>query len=209
MAWTKRAGPQEDRPQGEPTMLANRNSANGYDLKLNGRVKEVQFPEITSADLEEHRPIGTDEISIGKVMVGGEEGCTIEDAAKLIGGVKYLVRDWIPFTMVTALVAEPGMCKSAFALWLARTIVTAGDWFNGSKGPPKPRRVLWCPTENDTAVTIQRMTDWDIPGDKFRLPFKDDPLRSIDLTHAGHLELMEALIEKHRPLAVIVDSLRG
>jgi hypothetical protein len=166
------------------------------------------------------RPPGTDTVRIGPVHAEGGgsadagpdvEGVTMADVAKLIGGIKFLVRDWVPFGMVTGIVAEPGTGKSAFALWLARTVLMGGGcpWFNGLPGPQEPGYVLWCPTENDTAITLQRMRDWHIPMDRLIQPFKDDPLRPIDLTDAGHLELIEALVRKHRPPMVVVDSLRG
>src|SRR5439155_4202154 len=89
---------------------------------------------------------GTDEIVIGSPIPGDEkkiQAATMADAARLISGVKFLVRGWIPFSMVTGIVAEPGVGKSAFVLWLVLTIVTAGKWLNGTQGPRKPARVLW------------------------------------------------------------------
>jgi RecA-family ATPase len=129
------------------------------------------------------------------------------DAAKLIAGVKYLVRGWIPFGMVTGFIAEPGVGKSAFALWTARTIMTGDQWFTGAVGP-QPGSVLWCPTENDMAITKDRMEKWRIPFKRLRLPF-DDPLASVDLLDVTHLERIESLICKYQTKAIFVDSLRG
>jgi hypothetical protein len=111
--------------------------------------------------------------------------------------------------MVTGIVAEPGDGKSAFALWMARTVMTGCDWFNGTKGPANPAYVLWCPTENDMAITLQRMRDWQIPMDRLVLPFKDDPLCPVNLTNAAHLELIEALVNRYRTPMVVIDSLRS
>lgn len=153
---------------------------------------------------------GTDDIAIG----GSEEGdddiitATMADVAELIASVKYLVRGWVPSGMVTGFIAEPGVGKSAFALWMARTVMVGGRWFTGAAGP-KPGSVLWCPTENDMAITKDRMEKWGIPFDKLLLPFVDDPLVSVDLLNESHLERIEALIRKYRPLAMFVDSLRG
>lgn len=152
---------------------------------------------------------GTDEITIGSKMRNGDiKGATMADVAKLIEGVRYLVRGWIPYGMVTGVIAEPGTGKSAFALWLARTVMTGSTWFTGAKGPAKGY-VLWCPTESDMAVTLQRMVDWKISMDKLLLPFGDDPLKSVNLTNKEHLQRMEQLINKHRTKLVVVDSLRG
>ena len=153
--------------------------------------------------------VGTDDIDIGSDKKFEEvEGATMESVAKLVAGVRYLLRNWIPFGMVTGIVAEPGIGKSAFILWLAFIVMTGRKWFNGKKGP-EPGKVLWCPTENDMAITLQRMRDWKIPLKKMILPFKDDPLRPVNLTDPKHLEQIEALINKHKPLMVVLDSLRS
>jgi len=156
--------------------------------------------------------LGTDEIKIGSNSPSGASdvrGATMEDAAKVVAEIKYLVKDWIPFGMITGLVAEPGIGKSAFALWLARTIVTGNNWFNGSTGPSKPGYVLWCPTENDMAITLDRVNKWGIPKSRLILPFADDPLRSINLANESDLNLIESLVNKYHTRAVIIDSLRG
>jgi hypothetical protein len=111
--------------------------------------------------------------------------------------------------MITGIVAEPGNGKSAFSLWLARTIVTACMWFTGLRALPKPARVLWCGTENDLAITLDRMRKWGIPEHGIILPFKDDPLRPIVLTDDSHLERIESLVNRYKTPAVFIDSLRG
>jgi hypothetical protein len=157
---------------------------------------------------------GTDEVEIGSPspIFPGEntevKGATMAEVAKFLDGIKYLVRGWIPFGMVTGIVAEPGGGKSAFNLWLARTVMTGCPWFNGKSGP-KPGYVLWCPTENDMKITLKRMTDWHIPLDRFILPDKNDPCRPVDLTSADDLLLIEALITTYRTRLVVIDSLRG
>jgi hypothetical protein len=77
------------------------------------------------------------------------------------------------------------------------------------KGPNKPGYVLGCPTENDMAITIQRMKDWSIPPDRLILPFNDHPLRPINLLDDEHLALIEALVNTYRTPMVVIDSLRG
>lgn len=152
-----------------------------------------------------------DEISIGSGVAGEQEptrGATMADAAKLIAGVKYLLKLWIPYGMVTGVVAEPGIGKSAFVLWLARSIVKGESWFTDQKALA-PGYVLWLATENDMALTIQRMQDWDIPTEKVILPFADDPLKPVNLCNTEHLALVESLINGYKTRAVVVDSLRG
>jgi len=164
--------------------------------------------------MEAQRKPGTDDVEISPPLPVGETvdvtGATLADAASLVQKVSYLVRGWVPFGMVTGIIAEPGVGKSAFALYgLARPIITGCDWFTGDMGPREPGPVLWCGTENDTAITLDRATKWGIPIDRIRLLFKDDPLRPVDLTNASHLEQIEAQITRHRIKAVFIDSLRS
>ncbi len=162
--------------------------------------------------LFEQHATGTDEIVVGESVTQTEddvEAATMEDAAQLVDSVKYLVRGWIPFGMVTGVVAEPGVGKSAFALWLARSVMTGLPWFNGSGGPTNPSSVLWCPTENDMAITMSRMNDWGIPRSRMLMLYKADPLYSVCLTEEKDLARVVAFIGKYRPLLVVIDSLRG
>lgn len=152
----------------------------------------------------DHVEIAPPDPDVGDDVVGS----TAADAARVIDVIKFLLKGWIPFGMVTGVVAEPGVGKSAFTLWLARTVMIGCDWFNGTQGPTKPSKVLWCGTENDMAITLQRMRSWGIPLDRLVLPFSS-PLNTIDLTVPDHLDRIEALVHRHRTLMVVVDSLRG
>jgi hypothetical protein len=155
---------------------------------------------------------GTDDVVIGSAtpeVASDVEGATMADVAALVSSVKYLVKDWVPFGMITGLVAEPGTGKSAFALWLAKTVATGGQWFNGRRGPSQAGYVLWCGTENDTAITLERMRKWNIPPERLLLPFKDDPLRPINLADEAHLSAVEAIVRKYCVPLVVVDSLRS
>ncbi|MCI0639584.1 MAG: AAA family ATPase [Gemmataceae bacterium] len=181
------------------------------DSSQPSRLPEEKFSRNGFAGALHRATHGTDEVEIGNGEVEKTtevEGSTMEDAAKLIVGVRYLLKGWIPYGMLTGLIAEPGRAKSAFALWLARTIVTGGPWFNGMKSFRSPRSVLWCSTEHDMAITIDRMCKWKIPKGRIILPFAD-PLQSIQLTNEEHLQHVEALVHKHKTPAVIIDSLRA
>jgi len=156
---------------------------------------------------------GTDAIVIGSAespVPGDIEDASMADVAKRVAGIRYLVKGWIPFAMTTMLVAEPGKGKSAFALYgLVRPIVCATDWFNGMTGPAKTGFALWCDTEGTAAITVQRIKDWNLPAHRIKVPFADDPLRSVNLTNLEHLEQIEAVTNKHRCKLVVIDSLRG
>jgi hypothetical protein len=177
------------------------------------------MPEVSSKPslnelIRKRRKFGTDEIVIGSSSPapGNEvQAGSMADVMQRVDGIKYLVKDWIPFAMLTMIVAPPGIGKSAFALFaLARPIVM-GDlfWFNGMKGPIKPSYVLWCDTEGSAAITVQRIKDWGLPAERIKVPFNDDPLRPINLSDAEHIAQMKALIVKYRIHLVVIDSLRG
>ncbi len=109
-----------------------------------------------AAYVKSHLRPGTDDVVIGPDVPapGVDEEriqtATMADAAKVVAGIRYLVRGWVPFGNLTGVVAEPGVGKSAFALYgLARPIITGCNWFTGANGPGKPGHVLWCATEND------------------------------------------------------------
>jgi RecA-family ATPase len=152
---------------------------------------------------------GTDEASIAAELQV-DEFATLADAAKLVDDVCFLVRDWVPQSMVTGVIGEPGKGKSAFVLYgLVRPVVLGCEWFNGRLGPSKPGKVLWCGTEYDMAITIKRTRDWGIPMEQVVLPFADDPLAAVNLEDESHQERIESLIKQHQTRLVVVDSLRG
>jgi hypothetical protein len=100
-----------------------------------------------------------DEVAIGmSSYTEGDEDKTAswEDVAKQVEAVRWLVKDYVPYGMLTGLIAQPKAGKSLFALGaLARPILTGCDWFNGYQGP-EPGYVVYCDTERSAAVNIER-----------------------------------------------------
>ena len=156
---------------------------------------------------------GTDQIRIGSWT--REEykpygAASMADVMETIDGVRFLVPDWIPFGMCTMLMAPPGYGKSAFALYgLVRPIITPCQWFSGNGGPKKAGNVLWCDTEGSAAITVQRIKDWGLNPRRIKLPFEDDPLRSVNLADDKDLDIIEGVVNRYKTKLVVVDSLRG
>jgi hypothetical protein len=151
-----------------------------------------------------------------EIVIGSKDGpppdvraASMADVMKRIDGIKYLVPKYIPFGMLSMIVAEPGRGKSSFALWLTRTVITGGDWFSGAKGPAKPGFVLWCDTEGSAAMNVDRIKNWGLPAEGIKVPFEDEPLLPINLHCEEHLARIEAVIVKYRIQLVVIDSLRG
>jgi hypothetical protein len=133
---------------------------------------------------------------------------TMADAEKLVSSIEFLV-DGVPYGMLTGVIAPPGTGKSAFVLGgLVQPVILGSKFFDGSQ-LPKPGYVLWCGTENDTAITIDRMRRWNIPRDRVLLPFAEDPLMAVSLTCDEHIARIEAIISKRQIRLVVIDSLRG
>jgi len=165
-------------------------------------------------DALRRRKFGTDPIEVGSSL--GEEIKPIETASmadlkKLIDGIKYLVRDWIPYGMLSMLMGPPGVGKSAFALGgLVRPLITeGGQWFTGAKAPTEPQEVLWCDTEGGSRITTQRTTDWALPDERIRLLWDDDPFHAVNLNDDDDLERMVEVVTTRKIPLVVIDSLRG
>lgn len=156
---------------------------------------------------------GTDEIAIGSELANGEGVRTgsMADVMKKVDGISYLVKNWVPYGMVTMVLGPPGVGKSAFALHcLVRPIIMGGaNWFSGTRGPDKRGQVLWCDTEGSSAITVQRLKDWGLPPGRIRVPFEDDVLRPINLADDEHIDQIELAVNRYKIKLVVIDSLRG
>src|SRR5262245_27426815 len=116
--------------------ILHRPSTNGHHSRVGTATSPFPGREKLLADMNNVvNESGTDNIEIGSLAPGeplpNVEGATAAEVAELVDSVKFLVKGWIPFGMLTGIIAEPGIGKSAFALWLARSIVTGCEWFNG------------------------------------------------------------------------------
>jgi archaellum biogenesis ATPase FlaH len=153
---------------------------------------------------------GTDPVRVGAEPTADVHTGDMGTVMKLVAGVRYLMRDWLPFGMLTMLLGEPGSGKSAFALYaFVRTVLLGCNWFNGMRGPGEPGCALWCDTEGAAAITVQRVNDWALPADQIKVPFDDDPLRSVNLTDPAHLARIDAVVTAYKIKLVVIDSLRG
>src|SRR5262249_15727831 len=130
------------------------------DVKPSTNGHAVAQPTDFSRWFEAKRKVGTDEVPPEPTTPEVIEVSTasMADGMKRVAGIRYLVREWIPFGMLTMILAPPGGGISAFCLWaiVRPIIVGACLWFNGMIGPKKPGYVLWCDTEGSLAITIQR-----------------------------------------------------
>jgi len=178
----------------------------------NGHAAGVPVPgEITLADVIRRR-CDDGVVSVGSPLYeGGEEDNTASwaDVQKLVAGIRWQVRGWVPYGMLTGIIAEPKIGKSAFALGaLVRPIITGCNWFTGHFGP-EPGYAVWCDTEGSAAINIQRAAEWGLPEERVKVPFPDDPLRPLELENADQMQRLENVTNRYRALEVVVDSFRG
>jgi len=132
-----------------------------------------------------------------------------EDVEKVVQGIRWLVPGWIPYGMLTGLIAEPKAGKSAFAVWaLARPLLIAGSWFNGSRGLKNPRYVVYCDTERSAAVNLERAKKWGLPLNRIKTPFSD-VLAPIKLENESHINRILSVVCRYKAPLVIIDSFRG
>src|SRR5262245_51995908 len=97
---------------------------NGFDQ----RMRELETNGASTSKLTQYlqkRQRGTDSIAIGSDVLTNVRAASMADVMERVAGIRYLLKDWIPFGMLTMLVGEPGGGKSAFALYaLVRVIIT-------------------------------------------------------------------------------------
>jgi hypothetical protein len=178
----------------------------------NGHAVILPIPgEIRLADrIREYRRVETVEVG-SPLYEHGEEDNTASwaDVRKLVAGIRWLVPGWVPHGMLTGIIAEPKVGKSAFALGaLVRPIITGCNWFTGHFGA-EPGYAVWCDTEGSAAINIQRAAEWRLPEDRVKVPFPDDALRPIDMENADHMQRFENVICHYRARIAVIDSFRG
>lgn len=137
---------------------------------------------------------------------------TMADARKIVNSITYLVPAAVPFGMITGVVGPAGHGKSAFVLGsLVRDYVLGAEtWFNGTINTNQPGKILMCDTDNNMALNLERLEEWQIPDELLVLPFEGlNCCDSICLDNAEHLLLIERKIKENNCRLVIVDTLRG
>src|SRR5690348_16973137 len=84
------------------------------------------------------RRLQPDQVNIGctRYTPGQEDDTgTWAELAQENAKVRYLLRHWVPYGMLTGVVGEPKVGKSAFAMGaLVRPVVTGDDWYTCQLG---------------------------------------------------------------------------
>jgi predicted ATP-dependent serine protease len=183
-------------------MFRTSNSKPGDRLRL-------LMSTLDSLESEQRDALAVSTLNASSAETPPNPSINLNDVAAIFQGVEWLWKDWIPFGMVTLLIAEPGVGKSAFVLGGLAPAITVGHQFpDGQTGFEIVGPVIWCDTESAHAMTIERAVLWKLPNDKILLP-GDDPLESISIDNEEHLKQLKAQIIRERVKLVVIDSLRS
>jgi hypothetical protein len=130
------------------------------------------------------------------------------DLAEANKKVRYLLKGWIPYDMLSGLVGDSKAGKSMFLLWaVVRPIITGCDWFTGQLGAEQGY-VVWCDTERRAAINLERATRWGLPVERIITPFTDK-YKIFDMQDAEHIKRLMDVVCRYEAKVVIVDSFRG
>jgi hypothetical protein len=190
-----------------------RNPGHGPDTSTNrdGHAAHSVSPEGYGLARQLAQHLRPDDVEIGvQGYTPGEQHDTASwaDLAESNAGIRWLVKGWVPYDMLTGIVAEPKAGKSAFVLWaLVRPIITGCGWFPGQVGS-SPGYVVWCDTERRAAVNLDRAAKWNLPVGRILTPFTDKR-QVVNIDDPEHIKRIMDVVCRHKARLVVVDSYRG
>lgn len=132
---------------------------------------------------------------------------TIEEIADIQGEIEWLWEDWIPRGQVTLLVAEPGVGKSALALYLTASAFGARPWPDGKEASGSAGPCVYCDTEGNQRQILDRVKKWGLPSEALRV-WKQERMR-FDLLSDECVLRAERMVDSLNCSLMVVDTLRG
>jgi hypothetical protein len=135
-------------------------------------------------------------------------GRTWADMDRVLAPLEWGWRDWLPNGLLTMVVAESGIGKSALCLHIASSYMLGNNWPDGSPFEGETGSVLWCETEAAQAINLARAKNWNLPLDRILSPL-EDPLTDVQLRDQVHKDAIQSHAEREEVRLIIVDSLRG
>ncbi len=141
-------------------------------------------------------------------MAAAMAAATWADMAKLIGPVEWEWPDWLPSALLTELVADSGVGKSAVALRIAASFLAGWAWPDGAPYRGAKGKVLWCEAEAGQALNLERAQAWGLPIENILSPLPN-PLDDVNLFDTAHLAAITARAARDDVRLIIVDSLSG
>ena len=161
-------------------------------LKLIQKAQSPDHPEFGKL-----RPLPND---------GGEpKYCTAAEESKLIGKTIWEWLGWIAIGILIILIAREGRGKTWFLWAIVRSIVKCEPWPDGTPGPKRPRKVIWCEAESAQGINAGRRKMMGIPEEWVIIP--GGPMHDFKIDNPEDIANLIELIKFHKPAAVIIDSL--
>lgn len=127
--------------------------------------------------------------------------------AEKTGAVQWLWQPWIPCGHITFLAGEPGVGKSAVALYFAACVSNGAPWPDGTTPTGDRAPVLIADSEGAQAIWTNRIRDWQIDDTRIFFPGAD-AMGRLMLDDEKVIAGVQARIVADRVRLVIVDSLR-
>ena len=137
------------------------------------------------------------------------ELASLADARKVVSETSWLWQDYLPRGHVSILAGSGGIGKTLVMLDLVKRILGGTTWPDGTPCEKVPF-IMWADTEGTQALLCHRTEKLGIPDESIRFAFpKHDPLGDLRLDDSAVWKMFESAVKRHRPPAVIVDSLCG
>jgi len=134
---------------------------------------------------------------------------TAAELSELLSDIRFLWQNWIPYGMVTLLIAQPGLGKSAIALDLIKR-VTEGSPMPLNNVAEAPCNVVWVEAENAQQILMQRIGTMNIQANKIYMPIIDGSiLNTPKLNNESHRNEIRRIVEAKKPSLLVIDSLGG
>ncbi len=147
-----------------------------------------------------------------KEWVPRRRSVAASDVREQLGQVEWDWHKWIPRGMVSLILAPTGIGKTYLGIRVLGCYTDGWDWPDGTPSTGTGGSVLWCDTEAQQVVVLQRAERMGIDLDNLRFPsFLEDETGAYDVNLESEDDWTALTIEASEPdiKAVFIDSLRG
>lgn len=120
----------------------------------------------------------------------------------------WLWKLWLAHGLFHIVAAYSGKSKSAFVLWLCKSILVGAPWPDGTPYNDEIGCVLWAEAEAAQALNARRADTWGLPKSKILSPFAN-PYLDFNLLLTEHQDAFWNVLRRSDVKLAIVDSLSG